>query len=98
MTQFKEFAYADFKRRKVSKRPIELSWRAYIELYTYHKEFLQHICTGHIKLYASLDENQAKFEHDLDGLFTLQGVCDQCIDLHDKKDRKHLRDVLSTCV
>ncbi len=71
MTQFKDFAYTDFNRNKVSKKPIELSWQSFIELFTNHKEFLQHLCTGHIKLYASLDENQARFEHGLDELTTL---------------------------
>jgi hypothetical protein len=106
MTQFKDFAYTDFKRIKVSKKPIELSWQSFIELFTYHKEFLQHLCTGHIKLYASLDENQARFQHGLDelthddeiGSNVLQGVCEQCINLHDKKDRHRLRELLSTCV
>ncbi len=105
MTQFKEFAYTDFKRGRISKKPIELSWRAFIELFTSHKEFLQHLCTGHDNLYALLDTNQAKFEHDLDELIrgieidakTLKGACDHCIELHDKKDRQRLRELLSTC-
>jgi hypothetical protein len=106
MTKFKEFAYTDFRRAgKVSEKPIELGWREFIELFPHHKEFFQHLCTGHNNLYRSLTKDQGRFEHDLDEMVlgseiggnVLQGVCRQCVNLHDEKDRQRLNDLLSTC-
>jgi hypothetical protein len=100
---FIDFHYERLGLGRVSRKPIELCWRDYFELFTYHKELLQHLHTGHNDLYSSLDKNQAKFEHDLDELIrgialdvkTLRGACDQCIDLHDKKEASELRISLS---
>jgi len=70
-----------------------LSWR-----FTYHKELLQHLYTGHSDLYILMGENQGDFEHDFEELIrgvelqpkTLMGACDQCLELHDKKDTSKL--------
>jgi hypothetical protein len=65
---FTDFHYQQLGCGRVSRKPIDLDWRKYLELFTYHKEFLEHLYTDDIALYDSLSHNQAKFEYDLDKL------------------------------
>lgn len=106
MTEFIEFSYTKFGRGKVFRKPIELSWRQYIELFAFSKIFLQHLCTGHKEIYALLDNNQLRFENGLEHLIrgfsldtdSLGGVCHECLKLYDEMDIPSLRESLSTCV
>lgn len=87
-------------------KPIELSWRQYIELFPSHKIFLQHLYTGHRVLYDLLDHDQLKFENGLQQLLygfslhtdSLDGVCNDCLKLYDEKDIPRLRESIPTHV
>jgi hypothetical protein len=77
-----------------SLKPIELSWRQYIELFTWHKILLQHLYTGHRTLYDLLDHDQARFENGLEHLLygfslhtdSLGGVCEDCLKLYEERE------------
>ena len=56
------FHYQQFGFRRASRKPIEIDWRAYIELFTYRKELLQHLSTGHNDFYALIYKNEGKFD------------------------------------
>jgi hypothetical protein len=91
---FTDFHYQQLGRARVSRKPLELDWRKYIELLTYHSELLENLYTCDRALYDSMNQNQTKFEHDLEELIQgvefkarhLGGACYQCINLHDRKD------------
>ncbi len=91
---FTDFHYQQLGRARVSRKPLELDWRKYIELLTYHSELLENLYTCDRALNDSMNQNQTKFEHDLEELIQgvefkarhLGGACYQCINLHDRKD------------